>query len=127
MEAIFLFIVQEDDLDNCLFCKIISGKIGSETVYSDGDLIAIKDVNPQAPTHLLIMPKRHIGTLMELEDADTELMGSVFTVAKSLAQENDLEASGFRLVVNCGSGAGQSVFHIHFHLLGGRPMRWPPG
>jgi len=99
----------------------------SETVYSDENLIAIKDVNPQAPTHLLIIPKKHIGTLMELEDSDTQLMGSIITVSKLLARENDLEASGFRMVVNCGSGAGQSVFHIHFHLLGGRPMKWPPG
>jgi len=114
-------------LDNCIFCKIASGKMDSETVYSDENLIAIKDVNPQAPTHLLIIPKKHIGTLMELEDSDTQLMGSIITVSKLLARENDLEASGFRMVVNCGSGAGQSVFHIHFHLLGGRPMKWPPG
>jgi len=123
----FISILQEDDLDNCIFCKIASGKMDSETVYSDDNLIAIKDVNPQAPTHLLIIPKKHIGTLMELEDSDTQLMGSIITLSKLLARENDLEASGFRLVVNCGSGAGQSVFHIHFHLLGGRPMKWPPG
>jgi histidine triad (HIT) family protein len=96
-------------------------------VYSDDQLFAIKDINPQAPTHLLIIPKKHFGTLMDIEDSDKELIGSVYTLAKSLAQENDLEASGFRVVVNCGSGAGQSVFHIHFHLLGGRPMNWPPG
>ena len=114
-------------MDNCLFCKIVSGEIDSETVYNDGNLIAIKDVNPQAPTHLLIIPKKHFGTLMDIEDSDKELMGSVCLLAKSLAKENDLEASGFRLVLNCGSSAGQSVFHIHFHLLGGRPMKWPPG
>jgi histidine triad (HIT) family protein len=96
-------------------------------VYSNDQLFAIKDINPQAPTHLLIIPKKHFGTLMDIEDSDKELIGSVYTLAKSLAQENDLEASGFRVVVNCGSGAGQSVFHIHFHLLGGRPMNWPPG
>jgi histidine triad (HIT) family protein len=114
-------------LDNCLFCKIASGEINSEMVYSDEQLFAIKDINPQAPTHLLIIPKKHLATLMDIEDSDKELMGSVCTLAKSLARENDLEASGFRLLVNCGSGAGQSVFHIHFHLLGGRPMKWPPG
>ena len=114
-------------MDNCLFCNIASGKIDSEMVYKDENLIAIKDVNPQAPTHLLIIPKKHFATLMDIEDSDKELMGSVCTLAKSLARENDLEASGFRLVLNCGSGAGQSVFHIHFHLLGGRPMKWPPG
>jgi histidine triad (HIT) family protein len=96
-------------------------------VYSDEHLFAIQDINPQAPTHLLIIPKKHFATLMDIEDSDKELMGSVCTLAKSLARENDLEASGFRLVLNCGSGAGQSVFHIHFHLLGGRPMKWPPG
>ncbi len=112
---------------NCLFCKIASGAIDSEVVYSDEHLFAIKDINPQAPIHLLIIPKKHFGTLMDIEDSDKELMGSVCTLAKFLAGENDLEASGFRLVLNCGSGAGQSVFHIHFHLLGGRPMKWPPG
>ena len=114
-------------MENCLFCKIVNGEINSETVYNDEELIAIKDVNPQAPTHLLIIPKKHFATLMDIEDTDKGLMGSVCTVAKFLAEENDLETSGFRLVLNCGSGAGQSVFHIHFHLLGGRPMKWPPG
>jgi histidine triad (HIT) family protein len=114
-------------LENCLFCKIASGEIDSEMVYSDEHLFAIQDINPQAPTHLLIIPKKHFATLMDIEDSDKELMGSVCTLAKSLARESDLEASGFRLVLNCGSGAGQSVFHIHFHLLGGRPMKWPPG
>ena len=114
-------------MDNCLFCKIASGEIDSELVYSDEHQFAIKDINPQAPTHLLIIPKKHIRTIMDIEDSDNELLGSVYILAKSLAQENDLEASGYRVVVNCGSGAGQSVFHIHFHLLGGRPMKWPPG
>ena len=114
-------------MGNCLFCEIASGEMSSEKVYSDENLMAIKDINPQAPTHLLIIPKKHFGTLMDIEDSDKELMGSVCTLAKFLAKENDLEASGFRLVLNCGSGAGQSVFHIHFHLLGGRPMKWPPG
>jgi histidine triad (HIT) family protein len=114
-------------LENCLFCKIARGEIDSGIVYDDGKVMAFKDINPQAPTHLLIIPKEHFATLMDIGDSDKELMGSVCTVAKLLAQENDLEASGFRLVLNCGSGAGQSVFHIHFHLLGGRPMKWPPG
>ena len=91
-------------MDNCLFCKIASGEINSETVYKDENLMAIKDISPQAPTHLLIIPKKHLATLMDIGDSDKELMGSVFTLAKSLARENDLEASGFRLVVNCGSG-----------------------
>ncbi len=114
-------------MENCLFCKIASGDEASEIVYKDEHFIAIKDINPQAPVHLLIIPKKHVGTLMEIEESDKEQMGSVFTVAKFLAEENDLEMSGFRLVLNCGMGAGQTVFHIHFHLLGGRPMKWPPG
>ena len=114
-------------MENCLFCKIASGEIDAEIVYSDEHLFAIKDINPQAPTHLLIIPKKHIRTIMDVEDSDKELLGSVYTLAKKLAQDNDLESSGYRVVVNCGSGAGQSVFHIHFHLLGGRPMKWPPG
>ena len=114
-------------MDNCLFCKIADGTIDSEMVYSDEQLFAIKDINPQAPTHLLIIPKKHIATLMDMEETDRSLMGSVCALAKSLAKENNLESSGFRLLNNCGSGAGQTVFHIHFHLLGGRPMKWPPG
>lgn len=114
-------------MENCLFCKIASGDETSEKVYDDEHLIAIKDINPQAPVHLLIIPKKHIGTLMDMEDSDKELMGSVCSAAKFLAEENDLEMSGFRLVLNCGMGAGQTVFHLHFHLLGGRPMKWPPG
>ncbi len=114
-------------MENCLFCKIASGEESSEIVYQDDHLIGIKDINPQAPVHLLIIPKKHIGTLLEIEDSDKELMGSVCIVGKFLGEENDLEMSGFRLVLNCGMGAGQTVFHIHFHLLGGRPMKWPPG
>ncbi|MDH5764091.1 MAG: histidine triad nucleotide-binding protein [Nitrospinota bacterium] len=114
-------------MENCLFCKIAGGKEDSDTVYKDENVVAIRDINPQAPIHFLIIPRKHIPTLMDIEGRDKELMGSVFTVAKKLAEENDLEMSGFRVVVNCGSGAGQSVFHIHFHMLGGRPMKWPPG
>ena len=114
-------------MGNCLFCRIAGGEETSEIVYQNEHLIAIKDINPQVPVHLLIIPKKHIGTLLEIEDSDKELMGWVCTAAKFLAEENDLEMSGFRLVLNCGMGAGQTVFHIHFHLLGGRPMKWPPG
>ncbi len=114
-------------MENCLFCKIASGAEDSEKVYDDDQLMAIKDINPQAPVHLLIIPKKHMGTLMDVELEDKELMGSVCILAKLLAEENDLEMSGFRLVLNSGMGAGQTVFHVHFHLLGGRPMNWPPG
>ncbi|PIQ95354.1 MAG: histidine triad nucleotide-binding protein [Nitrospinae bacterium CG11_big_fil_rev_8_21_14_0_20_56_8] len=114
-------------MDDCLFCRIREGKIPAEKVHEDELVFAIKDINPQAPTHLLIIPHKHQETLMELETADRETIGTVFTVAGKLARERGLDKSGFRVVANCGSGAGQSVWHIHFHLLGGRGMKWPPG
>ncbi|MBI5426892.1 MAG: histidine triad nucleotide-binding protein [Nitrospinae bacterium] len=114
-------------MSDCLFCKIIEGKIPSKKVFEDDRLFAMEDVNPQAPVHLLIMPKKHVATLLDLQDGDSSLMGAVFPAASRLARERNIDRSGFRLVVNCGAGAGQSVFHIHFHLLGGRAMLWPPG
>ena len=113
--------------NDCLFCKISAGSIPSEMVYESDTLFAINDINPQAPTHILIIPRAHHSSLLEVEEKDHELMGSTITVANNLAKERGLDKSGYRLVVNCGEGAGQSVFHIHFHLLGGRPMKWPPG
>ena len=114
-------------MEDCLFCKIDRGEIPSEKVYDGESVFAIKDVNPQAPTHILILPKKHFSTILDIETSDQKLIGSIFTVANQLAQENGLAESGFRMVLNCGSGAGQSVFHIHYHLMGGRAMRWPPG
>jgi len=114
-------------MDTCLFCKIDRGEIPSEKVYDEGPLFAIKDINPQAPTHILIIPKKHYATILEIKTQDEPLIGSVYTVANKLAQELGLAQSGFRVVLNCGSEAGQTVFHIHFHLLGGRAMTWPPG
>ena len=114
-------------MEDCLFCKIDKGDIPAEKVYDGEDMFAIKDINPHAPVHLLIIPKKHLSTILEIGPGEHELIGSVFTVANKLARENNLVDSGFRLVLNCGSGAGQSVFHIHYHLLGGRPMNWPPG
>ena len=114
-------------MTDCLFCKIEKGDIPAEKVYDDDKVFAIKDVNPQAPVHLLIMPKKHFSTILELEEKDHELIGTIFTVANRLAKDNGLDKSGFRVVVNCGAEAGQSVFHIHYHLLGGRAMLWPPG
>ena len=112
---------------DCLFCKIGEGSIPSDKVYESGTVFAINDINPQAPTHILIIPRIHQDTLLDVEEKDHVLMGSVISVANPLAKEKGLDKSGFRLVVNCGAGAGQSVFHIHFHLLGGRTMNWPPG
>ena len=114
-------------MSDCLFCKIDKGETPAEKVYEDDRIFAIQDINPQAPVHLLIVPKSHHSTVLEIQESDHELMGSVFTVANQLARERSLDQSGFRIVVNCGAEAGQSVFHIHFHLLGGRTMKWPPG
>lgn len=114
-------------MSDCLFCRIIKGEIPSKKVFEDDRIFGIEDINPQAPVHLLLMPKRHLSTLLDVQTDDHELMGSVFSAANRLAKEKKIDRSGFRVVVNCGAGAGQSVFHIHFHLLGGRSMLWPPG
>ena len=114
-------------MSDCLFCKISEGSVPSDKVYESDTLFAINDINPQAPTHILIIPRIHQDTLLDVEEKDHVLMGSVISVANQLAKEKELDKSGFRLVVNCGAGAGQSVLHIHFHLLGGRTMNWPPG
>lgn len=111
---------------DCLFCNIVKGQIPSEKVYEDNDVCAFKDVNPEAPVHILIIPKRHIKSVDELEETDKELVGHIFLVAKKLAKENKLE-NGYRLVSNIGEEGGQSVKHLHFHLLGGRSFNWPPG
>ena len=110
----------------CLFCNIIAGKVPSTKVYEDEKLIAIEDINPQAPTHVLLIPKKHVATLLDVKGEDAELIGSLQLKAADIARERKLEA-GFRLVLNCNRGAGQSVFHLHLHLLGGRGFRWPPG
>ena len=114
-------------MSDCLFCKISEGSVPSDKVYESDTLFAINDINSQAPTHILIIPRIHQDTLLDVEEKDHVLMGSVISVANQLAKEKGLDKSGFRLVVNCGADAGQSVFHIHFHLLGGRTMNWPPG
>ena len=112
---------------DCLFCRIIKGDIPAEVVYKDEFVLAFKDINPQAPTHLLIIPHKHISTLNDLEPADNVLLGQMAQAAKTLAKELNIAESGYRVVMNCNSGAGQTVFHIHLHLLGGRQLTWPPG
>ena len=114
-------------MSDCLFCKIEKGDIPAEKVYEDDSVFAISDINPQAPVHLLVIPKKHYSTILELDEKDHELVGSVFSTANCLAKDHGLDQSGFRIVVNCGAEAGQSVFHVHYHLLGGRAMHWPPG
>ena len=112
---------------DCLFCKIISKTIPAEIVFEDKELIAIKDVHPQAPVHLLVIPKTHKSSALDLGDSDQNIMGAIILKIKSLAQEKGIDSSGFRMVLNCGEDGGQTVSHIHFHLLGGRSMGWPPG
>jgi histidine triad (HIT) family protein len=114
-------------MDNCLFCKVIKGDIPAKKLFEDDQMVAIQDINPQAPTHLLILPRKHLATVLDISAADHLLMGRAIAVGNTLAKERGLDKSGFRLVVNCGAGAGQTVFHLHFHLLGGRAMEWPPG
>lgn len=112
---------------NCLFCKIIKGDIAAKLQYQDEKVIAFEDINPQAPVHTLIVPKLHIPTLNDLS-AETGLLISHMTLAAAnLAKQFEIDENGYRVVMNCNSGAGQSVFHIHMHLLGGRIMTWPPG
>ncbi|MGE0126933.1 MAG: histidine triad nucleotide-binding protein [Blastocatellales bacterium] len=112
---------------NCLFCRIIAGEIPSNNVYEDDLALAFRDINPQAPTHVLIIPKKHIATLNDLSQGDQALMGHLTLVASKLAEQSSIAASGYRTVINTGVGAGQSVWHIHVHLLGGRELGWPPG
>jgi histidine triad (HIT) family protein len=111
---------------DCLFCKIIEGKIPAKKVYEDDRVFVFEDINPQAPTHVLIVPKKHIVGLKEAEAKDAEILGYMQLVAAKLGRERGIEAS-YRTVYNVGPGAGQSVFHIHLHLIGGRPLSWPPG
>ena len=112
--------------DDCLFCKIGAKKIPAKFVYEDLDIFAFEDISPQAPTHILLCPRKHFASLDDAQPEDQELIGKLHLVAAQLARERNLLA-GYRTVFNNGSGAGQSVFHLHLHLLGGRQFRWPPG
>lgn len=112
---------------DCLFCKIITGDIPSDSVYEDEKLVAFRDINPQAPTHVLIVPRQHIGTLNDLNVDDGQLISHIALTATKLAKEMGIADNGYRLVWNCNRHGGQDVFHIHLHLLGGRAMHWPPG
>lgn len=112
--------------EDCLFCKIAGGEIPSTEVYSDERYYAFRDINPAAPTHVLIVPRKHIARIDEAEAGDAELIGGLFLRANEIAKQEGLTESGFRYIINCGEGAGQSVFHVHLHLMGGRAMSWPP-
>ena len=113
--------------DNCLFCKIIAGEISADLLHSDEYCIAIRDLNPQAPTHVLIIPREHMESLNDASNRDEQLLGHLLRVGARIANDEGHSESGYRTVINTGAGAGQSVFHLHVHVLGGRPMNWPPG
>jgi histidine triad (HIT) family protein len=112
---------------DCLFCKLIAGQIPAAIVHQDDHLVAFKDITPQAPTHILIVPRRHIGSLNDLSADDDALVGEMVRAAAAIARENGHSERGYRMVFNCNADAGQTVFHLHLHLLGGRKMTWPPG
>lgn len=114
-------------MENCIFCQIVAGKIPSEKVYEDEDLFAFRDINPAAPVHILVIPKKHISSLMELEEADQAIGGKILLGIQKVARQLGLHEKGFRVVNNMGEEGGQTVYHIHFHLLGGRHLTWPPG
>ncbi|MEI8356816.1 MAG: histidine triad nucleotide-binding protein [Deltaproteobacteria bacterium] len=114
-------------MENCLFCKIVEGKIPAKKIYEDDLIVVIEDIAPVAPLHLLLVSKKHIVNTVDLTAEDAELLGRIFLVAARIAGEKGLAGSGFRIVNNNNEGAGQSVFHLHFHLLAGRRFDWPPG
>ena len=114
-------------MSNCIFCKIIKGEIPSKKVYEDDELLAFHDINPEAPVHILVIPKKHIPSIMEMEEGDTEMMGRLLFKAQELAKELGCAEKGGRFVINCKAHGGQSVDHLHLHVLGGRHLKWPPG
>ncbi len=114
-------------MSDCIFCKIITGDIPSANVYRDEQVTAIRDINPAAPTHILILPNRHIDSVNTLSNADEQLIGHLFTTAKQLAAQESIADGGYRLIMNTGEDGGQTVFHLHLHLLGGKPMKHPMG
>lgn len=114
-------------MSDSIFTKIIKREVPAEFVYEDSEIVAINDINPQAPIHILIIPKKQIPTINDLEESDAELVGKMFLVAKKIAKEKGIDKEGYRLVFNVNEGAGQTVFHIHLHLMGGRRFSWPAG
>jgi histidine triad (HIT) family protein len=112
---------------NCLFCRIIAGEIPGDFIHQDDRAVVLRDINPQAPTHLLVIPKEHLESLDDASRKDEALLGHLLRVGARVAHDAGLGESGYRTVINTGAGAGQSVFHLHVHVLGGRPLNWPPG
>ena len=114
-------------MSDCIFCKIAAKKIPARIIYEDEFCLAFEDITPQAPVHTLIIPKKHISTTLEVSEGDSALIGHLVCSAAKIAKDKDIDGKGFRLVMNTNADGGQTVFHIHLHLLGGRPMHWPPG
>ena len=112
---------------DCLFCKILGGDIPADIIYESELAIAFRDINPQAPTHVVIIPRQHVATINDIEPEHEALVGSLFSAAKAIAAAEGLSEDGYRVVMNCNEAAGQTVFHLHLHLLGGRKLTWPPG
>ena len=114
-------------MEECIFCKIVNKEIPSNIVYEDDLVVAFRDINPQAPVHILIVPKEHIPTLLDIDEDKKHLIFHAYMVAKKIAENEGIAEKGYRIVTNCGKDGGQTVYHLHFHLLGGRFMTWPPG
>jgi histidine triad (HIT) family protein len=114
-------------MENCLFCKIANGEIPSKIVYQDEHVVAFEDINPQAPVHILLIPRQHIASMTDITLDNGPVLAQIFTAAQKIAHQMKIDESGYRFVSNVGPDAGQSVFHMHFHLLGGRRFGWPPG
>lgn len=112
---------------DCLFCKIVAGDIPADIIFESESALAFRDINPQAPTHVLVIPRKHIATINDLGEADRETIGDLYLAARDIARQEGMAEEGYRAVMNCNAGAGQTVFHIHLHVLGGRPLTWPPG
>ena len=114
-------------MGDCIFCKIATGAIKADRVYEDEQVLAFRDLDPHAPTHVLVIPKRHISTINDLNEESSLVLGRMYLAAKQVAEQEGISERGYRTVMNCNEEAGQAVFHLHLHVLGGRPMRWPPG
>jgi histidine triad (HIT) family protein len=114
-------------MEKCLFCKVVNKQIPAKIIYEDALVVAFEDINPQAPVHILLIPKKHIETVLDLTEEDKDLAGYLFLIAGKITRDIETLNDGFRIVVNCKENAGQAVFHLHLHILGGRRMQWPPG
>jgi histidine triad (HIT) family protein len=114
-------------MKECLFCGIAKGDIKAAIVHDSPEILAFRDINPKAPVHIIVIPRKHIERISDITERDSGLIGKLFLVAKDLAHENNIDASGYRVVANCNKDAGQEVYHLHLHLMGGRKFSWPPG